>query len=59
MGLLDKMKSKEVQSEDSFTVQELEFLLLKMRSATYKGEEFETFYKVWIKITKEIENLKK
>ena len=30
--------------------QELEFILVKLRSASYKGEEFELFQSVWNKL---------
>ena len=60
MGLLDKMNLSPKQEEVSgFTAEECKFLLLKLRSATYTGHEFETFYNVWVKITKELEKLEK
>lgn len=60
MGLLDKIKPPQVEVEpNSFTAEELKFLLLKLRSATYTGHEFETFYNIWVKITKELEKLEK
>jgi hypothetical protein len=60
MGLLDKMNLSSKQEEvSSFTAEEYKFLLLKLRSATYTGHEFETFYNVWVKITKELEKLEK
>lgn len=59
MGLLDKVKTpaKSASAQD-LTKKELEFLLAKMRSATYRGDEFETFYNVWVKITDKIESIK-
>lgn len=59
MGLLDKVKTpaKSALSQE-LTKKELEFLLAKMRSATYRGDEFETFYNVWVKITDKIESIK-
>jgi len=59
MGILDRAK-KQVKSEDSreLTQQELEFILAKMRSATYRGEEFEMFYNTWVKLVDKIETLK-
>lgn len=42
-------------SVEILTKEDLEFILLKLRSATYRGEEFETFYSVWMKILTEIE----
>jgi len=61
MSLLDKIRAQQAQQEEpsSFTAEELKFLLLKLRSATYTGHEFETFYNIWVKISKELENLEK
>lgn len=59
MGLLDKVSGSGRKKEpQDFTKRDLEFLLAKMRSATYKGDEFETFYNVWVKITDKIDSLK-
>jgi hypothetical protein len=57
MGLLDKVKpaSKEV---DGLTQQESEFILAKLRTATYKGDEFEMFYTIFRKIGEHIKTLK-
>ena len=59
MALIDSIKPVEVKKADSFTVDELKFLLLKLRNATYTGHEFETFYTVMDKISKEIISLDK
>jgi hypothetical protein len=60
MGLLDKINPAPKQEEvNGFTAEECKFLLLKLRSATYTGHEFETFYNIWVKITKELEKLEK
>lgn len=60
MGLLDKINPLPKQEEvESFTAEELKFLLLKLRSATYTGHEFETFYNIWVKVTKQLEKLEK
>jgi hypothetical protein len=60
MGLIDRMKPQPKQEEvESFTAEELKFLLLKLRSATYTGHEFETFYNIWVKVTQELEKLEK
>jgi len=50
MGLIDKVK-KDSKKEDivSLTKQDCEFLLLKLRSAQYTGDEFEQFYTVFKK----------
>ena len=60
MGLFDKINPSSKQEEvNGFTAEECKFLLLKLRSATYTGHEFETFYNIWVKITKELEKLGK
>lgn len=60
MGLLDKITPTPNEVEGTvFTAEELRFLLLKLRSATYTGHEFETFYNIWVRISKELENLEK
>lgn len=60
MGLLDKISLSSKQEEaNSFTAEEYKFILSKLRSATYTGHEFETFYNVWVKVTKELEKLEK
>lgn len=58
MGLLDKMKAPGKVASSELSKKELEFLLAKMRSATYRGDEFETFYNVWVKISDKIDSLK-
>ena len=60
MGLIDKIRPQQKQEEvEGLTVEELKFLLSKLRTATYTGHEFETFYNVWVKITQELEKLEK
>jgi len=59
MGLLDKIKPTPKQEVENLTAEELKFLLSKLRTATYTGHEFETFYNIWVKVTKELENLEK
>jgi hypothetical protein len=60
MGLIDKIIPQQKQQEvESFTPEELRFLLSKLRSATYTGHEFETFYNIWVKVSKELEKLEK
>lgn len=48
MGLVSKQK--QLKSEE-LTKQELEFLLAKLRSANYKGEEFEIYFSIIKKIS--------
>lgn len=57
MGLLDKISSKGTKTENQtgFSKKEIEFLLAKLRTATYKGDEFEAFYNIWVKLTNELE----
>ena len=57
MGLLDKLGSKPVKSEAQlgFSKKEIEFLLAKLRTATYKGDEFEAFSNIWVKLSNELE----
>ena len=60
MGLIDKIRPQQRQEEvEGLTAEELKFLLSKLRTATYTGHEFETFYNVWVKITQELEKLEK
>ncbi len=60
MGLLDKLGTKPSKGEggELFTKKEIEFLLAKLRTATYKGEEFEAFYNIWVKLTDQLEKNK-
>lgn len=58
MGLLDKGPSLGKKGDDNLTPQELEFIMKKMRSATYVGDEFEIFYTVFVKLTKELQQAK-
>lgn len=51
MGLVPKKKLKEAEQ---FTEDELEFIVQKLRSAEYKGHEFEQFFKILKKITDSI-----
>ena len=57
MGLFDKISSTKTNDVDKnlFDENELRFLLMKMRTATYTGNEFEMFYNIWVKITNELE----
>ena len=57
MGLIYKVK-KDNRKEADLSIQDCEFILAKLRSASYKGDEFEQFYLVFKKITEIIEKLK-
>ena len=56
MGLIDKIKPK--VKVEGLTKEESEFILAKLRTATYKGEEFEMFYTIFKKIGEHIKTLK-
>lgn len=56
---IEKKVSKEKVSEElSLTSEELDFILKKLRSADYKGHEFETFFKIWTKVSTILQSLK-
>ena len=44
------------KKESSFTEDEATFLISKLREASYKGTEFESFYKIMSKLAKIAEN---
>ena len=48
MGLVSK--TKQVQSQE-LTKQEQKFLLAKLRSANYKGDEFEIYFSIVKKVS--------
>jgi len=58
MGLVEKVKTTNKGStlDTKLTEQELKFILTKLRSAEYKGAEFELFYKVFTKIQEELDS---
>lgn len=41
------------------SIKEVEFLLTKLRSAQYRGEEFEFFFNVWTKLANHIKKQNK
>ena len=55
MGLIDKVEGNKTKTNKIFSQTELQFLVAKLRSATYKGDEFEQFYAVLKKITEQID----
>lgn len=57
MGLLDKVKPKG-EDDHGLTKKEAEFILAKLRTATFRGDEFEMFFTVFKKITEHIKTLK-
>jgi len=44
--------------KSDLTVKDLEFIMKKLKSAEYKGSEFEQFYAIWVKLTANLETLK-
>lgn len=59
MGIIDRIKPQQKTESEGLSIEELKFLLSKLRTATYTGHEFEMFYNIWVKISKELENLEK
>ena len=57
MGLIDKIKEKP-EKKEGLTEEDSEFILAKLRTATYKGDEFEMFYTIFRKIGQHIKSLK-
>lgn len=55
MGLLDKTRSKPASNSLELTKEELKFLLAKLRTAEYKGMEFEAFFNVYSKIQDQLD----
>ena len=57
MGLANKQSEKKTGFENPTELDksELEFILAKLRLSTYKGDEFEKFYSVWIKLSDKLE----
>ena len=49
MGLLDKVTQKQTNS-DTLTVEELEFLLLKIREMNFTGHELDILTKTVVKL---------
>ena len=52
MGLVNKVQAQpKAPSNTQLTNKEIDFILNKLRSATFLGEEFEQFYNIWVKLT--------
>lgn len=51
--------NKPSQATLELSKRELEFLLIKLRTATYSGEEFEMFYTIWTKVASKVEQINK
>lgn len=54
MGLAGK-KLVDTPTPGDLTKAEIEFVLKKLRTADYKGSEFETFFNVFNKLTRELQ----
>ena len=50
MGLLDKTRPSQKSGSIELSKEELKFILAKLRTAEYKGTEFEMFYNVYTKV---------
>lgn len=55
MGLGGKTKVVEQKAEGVLTRGEIEFVLTKLRTADYKGAEFEMFFNVFNKLSQELQ----
>ena len=52
MGLVEKVQAQQkAPSLPELTSKEIDFILNKLRTATFLGEEFEQFYNIWVKLT--------
>ena len=59
MGLLDRTRSKPANTTTDFTKEELKFILAKLRTAEYRGVEFEAFYNIYTKVQDQLDKLDK
>lgn len=55
MGIVNKLHQK--KDDDTLTKPEVEFILAKLRSANYKGDEFEQFFHVMRKLSDHLKTL--
>ena len=56
MGIVNKQKSRAL---DDLNKNDIEFILNKLRSAQYTGNEFEHFYKVYTTLTNYLKTFRK
>ena len=49
---------QDILVKSDLTSRELEFIITKLKDASYKGSEFEMFYAVYVKLTTSLESLK-
>ena len=50
MGLIDKIVNKTKETDYSLSKEELEFVLLALKRATFTGEQLETVFNIVIKL---------
>lgn len=55
MGLAKKQTAEEQKAEGVLTRGEIEFVLTKLRTADYRGTEFEMFFNVFNKLSQELQ----
>jgi len=51
--------TEDILTKSDITKSELSFILTKLKGAQYLGSEFETFYAVWVKLSKLLEEKRK
>ena len=51
--------TEDILTKSDISAGELSFILSKLKSAQYLGSEFETFYSVWVKLSKLLEEKRK
>ena len=49
--------TKDILTKSDLSKKELEFVLIKLQDANYKGIEFELFYTCWVKLTEKLKKL--
>jgi len=57
MATLSELKSKEKKEQQTFTKEELEFLLQLIADSTFEGKDVQLVYETAVKIQKNIVNL--
>ena len=57
MATLGELKNKEKKEQQSFTKEELEFLLQLIADSTFEGKDVQLVYETAVKIQKNIVNL--
>jgi len=57
MATLSELKNKEKKEQQTFTKEELEFLLQLIADSTFEGKDVQLVYETAVKIQKNIVNL--